>query len=258
MIPLITQDVATNIAYHAQLAWTYSVPNDTTGEIILTNGLKPFYPVAEQRGGSTTIVDVKVGNIAYDVKCRDVLKVFTKEHSKKQKARAPGQQYYKLTENLFVGRPTHVVSPVRRPSVDTENYQGDCQRIITEQIQEYKDYANRTMTEANCTELRSLLFLYGEKNGYKAIYIEEQEFSTPIPTRFETYINEKGKKAGYDAYDNKILYKLLDYSKGSTNFNKRFDCGNGFLFIWSSQSLSTQILTVEDWHNQGNHSLLIS
>lgn len=257
MIPLITQAVAANIAYHTQLAWTYSVPNDTTGEIILTNGLKPFYPDAEQRGGSTTIVDVKVGNIAYDVKCRDVLGIFTKEHSEKQKARAPGQVYHKLNDKLFVGKPTSVISPVRRPSVDLENFQGNCQRIITEQIQEYRDYADRTTADAGCTELRSLLFLYGEAKGYKAIYIEEQPFSTPAPAVFKIYQNEKEINAGYDAYDsnNKILYKLLNYSKGSTNFNKRFDCNNGFLFVWPSQSLSTQLLTPEEWVRSGNFML---
>jgi hypothetical protein len=258
MIPLITQDIATNIAYHTQLAWTYSVPNDTTGEIIITNGLKPFYPNAEQRGGSTTIVDVQVGTVAFDVKCRDVLGIFTKQPSEKQKSKE--QSYFKVDNNLYVRRPNSVVSPVRRPSVDLENYQGDCQRIITEQIQEYKDYAHRTSTAAGCTELRSLLFLYGEAKGYKAIYIEEQMFSTPTPAHFSIYKNQKGIGAGYDAFDadKKLLYKLLDYSKGSTNFNKRFDCSKGFLFVWPSQTLSTQVVGLTNWQQLGNFNLEIN
>lgn len=250
MTPLITQEVAVNIAAHTQMAWQYGAPNDDAGEIIITCGLKPWYPEAEQRGGSTTIVDVKVGRIAYDIKCRDVLGIFLKEHSDKQKARAPGKEYHKINDTLFVSLPKSVVSPVRRPSVDLENYTGDCQRIMTEQIDEYRAYANRTVTEAGCDELRSVLLLYGEKNGYKAMYVEEQAFGTPTPDSYAT-----GK--GYHAYDsnNKLLYEILDYSKGSSNFNKRFDCTTGYLFVWPSQALGTQISTLETWEKMGNFAL---
>lgn len=255
MIPLITAEIATNIAAHAQQAWTYGVPNGDTGEIIITCGIKPFHANAEQKGGSTTIVDVKVDHIAYDVKCRDVLGIFTREPSKKQKS--SDQSYYKIADNLFVRRPNSVESPVRRPSVDLENFQGNCQTIITKQIQEYKDYANRTMTDAGCTELRSLLFLYGQDKGYKAIYVEEQLFGAPTPTKFNIYENTKKESAAYYAYDHKLLYKLLDYSKGSTNFVKRFDCGTGFLFVWPEGAVATHTTGIQDWQNQGNHSLIL-
>lgn len=251
MIPLINARVAANIAAHTKQAWTYSVPNDTTSEIIITCGLKPFYADAEQRGGSGTIVDVKVGDVALDVKARDVLKIFTKERTDKQKARAPGQQYFKVHNNLFIGRPNFVDTPVRRPSVDLENFQGDCQRILTEQIQEYSNYANRTTKEAGCKELRSVLFLYGEDKGYKAIYIEEQMFSTPAPASFTT-----GK--GYYARDanGHQLYELLNYSKGSSNFKKHFECaGGGYLFVWPSDELDNTTTTMDDWHNNGGFSI---
>jgi hypothetical protein len=251
MTPLITKEVAVNIAWHTQLAWAYSVPNDSTGELVITHGLKPFYPDAEQRGGSTTIVDIKVNNIAYDVKCRDVLSVFTKERSSKQLARAPGKTYFPV-DDLWVSRPASVLSPVRRPNVELENYQGDCQRIITEQIAEYKQYADRTVAKAGCTELRSLIFLYGEKNGYKSIYIDEQPFTTPVPTFYES---EKSYRA-LDA-NHKLLYEISDYSKGSTNFNKRFDCNSGYLFVWPSQALSTDIMDIDVWANSGNYVSVI-
>lgn len=251
MQPLITQEVAANIAAHTRQAWTYSVPNDSTSEIIIACGLKPFYSSAEQRGGSTTIVDVKVDNVAYDVKARDVLNIFTKARSEKQMTKAPGQQYFKIHDELYVGRPNSIHSPVRRPSVDLENYQGNCQRILTEQILEYKTYADRTTAEAGCTELRSILFLYGQGAGHKAIYIEEQEFSTPTPVKFAT---SKGYY-GFDTND-KQLYQILDYSKGSSNFNKRFDCKNtGFLFIWPSTTLDESATTVEQWGSSGGFLL---
>jgi hypothetical protein len=251
MIPLITTEVAVNIAAHTKRAWTYSVPNDTTSEIIIACGLKPFYTGVEQKGGSTTIVDVKVDTVAYDVKARDVLNVFTKARSEKQKANAPGQQYFKVNDNLYVGRPNSIHSPVRRPSVDLENYQGDCQRILTKQIQEYRDYADRTTNEAGCNELRSLLFLYGQGAGYKAIYIEEQMFGTPAPASFTT-----GK--GYYAHDanGQQLYQILDYSKGSSNFNKRFDCNNsGFLFVWPAENLEESAQTIANWGSNGGFFL---
>jgi hypothetical protein len=251
MTPLITQEVAANIAAHTRRAWTYSVPNDTTSEIIIACGFKPFYSDAESKGGSTTIVDVKVGSVAYDVKARDVLNVFTKERSEKQKANAPGQKYFKVGNELFVGRPNCIHSPVRRPNVELENYQGDCQRILTEQIQEYRDYADRTTKEAGCNELRSLLFLYGQGSGYKAIYIEEQLFSTPKPAAFTT-----GK--GYYAHDanGQQLYQILDYSKGSSNFNKRFDCNNqGFLFVWPAENLDETAQTITNWGSNGGFFL---
>lgn len=256
MTPLITPEIATNIAAHAQQAWTYGVPNGDTGEIIITCGFKPFYPNAEQKGGSTTIVDVKVNQVAYDVKCRNVLGIFTKEPSAKQKS--SDQSYFKIADKLFIRRPNFVESPVRRPSVDLQNFQGDCRTIITEQIQEYKDYADRTTTGAGCTELRSLLFLYGQGKGYKAIYIDEQPFSTPVPTKFDIYKNSKDVASAYYAYDHRLLYKLLDYSKGSTNFVKRFDCGTGFLFVWPEGAVATDITSIQDWQTKGNHSLVIS
>jgi hypothetical protein len=223
------------------------VPNDTTSEIIIACGFKPFYSDTEPRGGSTTIVDVKVGKVAYDVKARDVLNVFTKERSEKQRANAPGQQYFKIQDGLYVGRPNCVHSPVRRPNVELENYQGDCRRILTEQIQEYRDYADRTTNEAGCNELRSLLFLYGQGSGYKAIYIEEQLFATPKPASFTT-----GK--GYYAHDasGQQLYQILDYSKGSSNFNKRFDCNNqGFLFVWPAENLEETAQGLVHWGSNG-------
>lgn len=256
MIPLINQAVATNIAAHAQQAWTYGVPNGDTGEIIVACGFKPFYPTAEQKGGSTTIVDVKVDHVAYDIKCRDVLGIFTREPSAKQKS--SDQSYFKVADNLFVRRPNFVESPVRRPSVNLQNFQGNCQTIITEQIQEYKDYADRTTAGAGCTELRSLLFLYGQGKGYKAIYIDEQPFSTPTPTTFNIYKNSKEEAAAYYAHDHRLLYKLLDYSKGSTNFVKRFDCGTGFLFVWPEGAVATHTTGIQHWQDQGNHSMVIS
>jgi len=249
---LITQQVATNIAAHAKEAWHYSVPNDDAGEAVIREGLRAFYSDVEQRGGSTTIVDVRAGNIAYDIKCRDVLGIITKTPTKTQTE--SDNQYVKVDSNLYVKIPTSVLSPVRRPNVEHENFSSNPEEVILDQIAEYQEYAKRTTEEAGCTDLNSIIFLYGKGNGYKAVYIEEQAFAAPLPSTFDTYINKQGKASGYNAYDanGKILYKLLEYSKGSVNFNKRFDVNGGYLFVWPSSDLPTETITEDKWKEAGN------
>jgi len=238
---LITPEVAVNIAHHARQAWTYAVPNDTTGELVITQGLKPFYPGAEQRGGSTTIVDVKVDNVALDIKCRGVLGIFDKPRSDRQLAHAENKTYTEL-DGLWIGMPRSVTSPVRRPNVDLQGYKGDPETIISSQLAEYEAYALRTTQEAGCDRLHSVLFLYGEGRGYKSIYIEEQRFDNPKPTHYladgRTYqaLDEQGK-----------LYEIIDYSRGSTNFTKRFQVNKGYLFAWPATTLSTQVMTESNW-----------
>lgn len=255
---LITKDVATNIAAHAQSAWHYGLPNDEAGEVIICSGLEPFYQT-EHKGGSTTIVDATAvdtaGNrIALDIKCRQVLKTFTRAPSRGQEASS--NSYHNINENLYVSRPPAVLCPVRRPSVDLQNFKGDPKAIITEQIAEYKEYAMNSIERAECVELRSIILLYGQHNGYKAIYIEEQAFGTPTPTSYQVYKNKKEEPTGYEAMDaNGLLYKLMNYSEGSANFNKRFDCSNGFLFAWPAENLSTQVTTPDQWTMMGNFAL---
>jgi hypothetical protein len=54
---------------------------------------------------------------------------------------------------------------------------------------------------------------------------------------------------------NGLLYKLMNYSEGSANFNKRFDCSNGFLFAWPAENLSTKVTTPDQWTMMGNFAL---
>jgi hypothetical protein len=255
MTPLIDQAVATNIAGHTKKAYTYSKPNDDTAEIILTQGLLPFYSNTEQRGGSMTIVDVKVDHVALDVKSRDKLTFLIKKPSDKQLQ--SGNKYYQLSNAIWVKIPNNVLCPVRRPKTNTQGYQGSAKTAILDQIQEYSTYATRTMTAASCTEIHTILFLYGEGNGYKGIYIEEQDFYNPAPTSFGTKYNKKNNPTAYEAFDNagKLLYYINDYSKGSTNFNKRFDLQKGYLFVWPSFALTTSVTTPKQWSLEGNFSM---
>lgn len=258
MIPLIDHAVATNIAAHTQQAWTYGTPNDDTAEIIITNGLLPFYNQAQQRGGSTTIVDVKVGTTALDIKCRDVIGFFNKAPSRRQLS-SDNRYFEIIKDTLWVKVPNSVVCPVRRPKTNTQKFKGDCKTAIMDQIAEYKSYASRTVAAAGCTELHSVLLLYGQDLGYKAIYIEEQDFGTPVPSSFETGLNRQGQENSYMGLDNqgRLLYKISDYSEGSTNFNKRFDCVAGYLFVWPSTNLNSNVTSVTDWTANKNYTLCV-
>jgi hypothetical protein len=130
--------------------------------------------------------------------------------------------------------------------------------VLDEQIAEYASYANTSIAKANCAELRSVILLYGEHRGYKAIYIDEQPFDIPVPIDYTIYTNTAGKPAAYEASDIKgLLYKLMNYSEGSANFNKRFDCTSGFLFVWPSSSRSTLVTDSAEWTRAGNYALEI-
>ena len=73
---------------------------------------------------------------------------------------------------------------------------------------------------------------------------------------YQVYKNKKQQPAAYEAIDDRgLLYKLMNYSEGSANFNKRFDCNKGWMFAWPSENLSTQVTTPEQWTASGNFSL---
>ena len=157
---------------------------------------------------------------------------------------------------MNIAIPEGVLTPARRPQVDIEQFNGNAESIITKQIEEHRNYAYRTMQEAGCDELRSIILLYGATEGYKSIYIEELPFDLPAGVKFETTLNKKKIPSEYRAYDNEgnISYKISSYSKGSDNFNKRFNTNNGFLFVWPDIPIDTsKITSVEEWKSKGNH-----
>lgn len=265
MIPLITAEIATNIAAHAQLAWIYDAPNATAAEKIIATGLKPFFPTATRVGGSGTIVDVKADHRAFDVKSNDAVKFYNTK-PKPHMLKSDGQYFEIIKDSLWVRRPNSVLLPSRRSPIDMQGWNGDPGTLMPLAIQEYRDYANKTITAANCTVLTSILLIYGEDLGYKSIYLEEQNFATPNASSYRIHQTRKTKKNpvpsnnGYEALDavGKVLYSSAPYGEGSSiNFLKRFDLGNGYLFVWPSTAIPSNVTSINDWDNQGNFRVCV-
>jgi hypothetical protein len=262
---ILTEQIATNIAAHAQLAWIYDVPNATAAEKIIATGLKPFFPNTVRLGGSATIVDVKSDHRAFDIKSKGDIKFYNKK-PRPHMLKSDGQYFEIIKDSIWVRRPNSVLLPSRRTPIDMQGWNGNSNTIMTLAIQEYRDYANKTVQEANCTELTSVLLIYGEGLGYKSIYLEEQEFAAPDATSFGTSTIRKTKKDpvpinnGYKALDvnGKLLYASCPYgSDGSINFLKRFDLSNGYLFVWPSTAIPTNVTSISDWSKQGNYKVCI-
>jgi hypothetical protein len=262
---ILTEQIATNIAAWAQTAWSINVPNSTTAEKVIALGLKPFYANAVRVGGSGTIVDVKVDHRAFDVKSNDAIKFYNTK-PKPHMLKSGGQYFEIIKDSLWVRRPNSVLLPSRRSPIDMQGWKGDPGILMPLAIQEYRDYANKTITAANCTVLNSNLLIYGEGLGHKSIYLEEQNFATPNASSYKIHQTRKTKKNpvpinnGYEALDadGKVLYSSAPYGEGSSiNFLKRFDLGNGYLFVWPSTAIPSNVTSTNNWDNQGNFRVCV-
>jgi hypothetical protein len=258
---LITQSVANNIAAHVIEAWRYSAPNAGAAEAVIREGLKAFYDDVEQKGGSTTIVDVQVGTSALDIKGRQVLTIYSSTPKKTKKS--VEFQSIKVDNGIHVKIPLWVATPVRRPKTDHNDFKNDAEKVMLDQINEYTTYADVKTKAANCTSLSSVILLYGEGNGYKSIFLTEQDFSAPIPATYSTKVNKDNKPKGYEAFDadGNLLYKFSPYSKGSDNFNKAFKIDTkGFLFVWKPDPMPS--FTEEEanakWAQDGNYAVEVA
>lgn len=262
---ILTQEIATNIASYVRPGWVLSVPNGATAEKIITAGIVPFYPDTVRMGGSDTIVDIKSGNRAFDVKSKDNITFYDKEPTARQ-LKSNGKYFEIVKGKVWVRVPNSVELPSRRSPVDMKNWKGDSSIIMPKAIQEYRDYASKSIKEKGCTEITTILLIYGKGLGYKSIYIEEQDFSAPDAKTFATSMSRETKKKpvsvknGYNAYDDqgKLLYSAKPYGKKSSiNFLKRFDLGKGYLFAWPSKELPSTVTTIADWAKQGNYSVCV-
>lgn len=262
---ILTQDIATNIAAYVRPGWVLNVPNGATAEKIITAGLIPFHPGTVRLGGSGTIVDIKSGHRAFDVKSKDHITFYDKKPTA-GRLKSNGKYFEMVKGKLWVRVPNSVDLPCRRSPVDMKNWKGDSSIIMPKAIQEYRNYASQSIKEEDCTEITTVLLIYGKGLGYKSVYIEEQDFSVPDAKTFLTSMSRKTKKKpvsvknGYNAYDDqgKLLYSAKPYGKKSSiNFLKRFNLGKGYLFVWPSTELPSTVTTVADWIQQGNHMVCV-
>jgi hypothetical protein len=222
----------TNIFGNMNECWQWGNPTGVLLEKIVVRSAEIMYPKTEHLGAGTTIVDVKIGKLALDVKgSKGIGFLKRKPTNNKTLANYNIFPYEHNGKQLWVKVPRYTVTQIRRPSVELKNWEGNAKEILTEQIQEYESFAHRTTTEAGCSKLFSLVVLYGEYDGLVAGYASIKPFTVEYPTKFET----NGKKYnGFDD-DGNETFSISAMNAGSINTYKRFDTQNGILKIWKKK-----------------------
>lgn len=233
---MIDKNSLYSIIGHIQHYWDYtdSLPTGKPLEKLITDGLKNVYPSAKELGSPDTIVDVGKDTDAFDIKGVGKL-----SHS----FRTPKEKFYTdnnyllsdlKNKSAYVKIPKFVSTMVRRPSVDIKSYNGDAKSIITEQIEEYNNFALTTTKKSGFQNLYSFITLYGEDKGLRSVFISIDEFKIPTVDRFLTVFNKLDKPVGYTAVDNndRTMFSLSSFNNGSTNFYKSFKINSGVLYTW--------------------------
>lgn len=243
---IISDECEYNILGHIKNCWTYGYPTGTTLENAIFEGLKPFYPDAENLGSPSTIVDTAKGDDAFDVKGKKVLGHLANltKGSNRQDNRFVEQNVPNFGE-ITVRIPRSVITQVRRPNVDLKEYRGDAKKILNEQIKDYQEFAFETTRNDGYKDLYSIVVLYGIDKGYKSIFLTVNKFSTPASAKFSIGKKENGDPCSYDAYDSngKLVFKLSSFNKGSSNLNKTFDTTHGILLTWPVEEQSDDVYT---------------
>ena len=235
-----------NILGHIKNCWTYGYPTGTTLENAIFEGFKPFYLDAKKLGSPSTIVDTAKGDDAFDVKGKKALGHYVKlTRGSNHLDNRFVEQNVPGFGTIIVRIPNSIITQVRRPKVDLEEYEGNAEQILNEQIKDYQEFAFNTTRKDGYTNLYSIVVLYGIDKGYKSVFLTVEPFSTPASVTFSTGKNENGDPCSYDGYDSNgtLRFKLSSFNKGSSNLNRTFDTRRGILLTWPVEEESNQIFT---------------
>jgi len=225
------QQAITNIFGNMLECWKWDNPTGSLLERAITKALNPVYPNVRHLGSGQTIVDVAIHKIAFDIKGSGALRILQKNTG------STDSNYISHIVNskeVFIRIPKAITTQIRRPTVDLENWKGDAEKILKEQIADYENFATTSTKAEGCNQLYSLVVLYGEneKLGIQAAYISLQPFSVVYP---ETYHTEGKKYYGLDK-NGVETFSISPMNKGSVNTFKRFDTSKGVLRVWSTQN----------------------
>jgi hypothetical protein len=215
-----------NILGHIKKCWVYGYPTGTTLENAIFEGFKPFYLDAKKLGSPSTIVDTAKEDDAFDVKGKKALGHYVKlTRGSNHLDNRFVEQNVPGFGTIIVRIPNSIITQVRRPKVDLEEYEGNAEQILNEQIKDYQEFAFNTTRKDGYTNLYSIVVLYGIDKGYKSVFLTVEPFSTPASVTFSTGKNENGDPCSYDGYDSNgtLRFKLSSFNKGSSNLNRRFD-----------------------------------
>ena len=249
MIPLFTDDCIYNILGHIKTCWNYDYPTGKTLETAFYRGIQPFHPDARQLGSPLTITDAGTGTQAFDIKGSKVL-----GHLKKLTKNSNQDNNVFVTQefgdqSVIVRVPTTAITQVRRPKMGLT---GDPEKTINKQVQDYVNFAFTTMKDDGYSDLYSVVLLYGQDKGWKSVFLTLTQFSVPGATRYEVAKRKNGKPGSYFAYDanNNVVYSIIRFNSGSSNFSKRFNTEEGVLMTWPEDAVDNTIYTKERLNEQ--------
>lgn len=256
LLDVISLDAIHNIVYHCKKCWDYTYPTSTALEEAIYRGLKPFYNDPKSLGAPNTIVDVSKEKDAFDVKGGKKLghlKKLTKSANFDENIFA--EQILPNALKIKVRIPKNIMTMVRRPNVDMENWVGDPLSIINKSIGDYEKFANGTTKKSGCDTLYTIVVLYGEdqEKGYRSIFLTLEDFSVPEIKDAKLLLGEDGKSKGYLGLDSdgNLNYRLSRFNRGSVNSDKRFDTSRGILYTWPIEVAEEYVGKLEDLLKDG-------
>lgn len=209
---------------------------DPTGknlESVIFQSLRPFYKDVQLLGSPSTIVDIGLGSTALDVKSSKTINHLSRV------GKSSTSRYIKEHNNrngsTMVAIDTSIMTPVRRPNVNLQNYQGDPSVILKKQIEEYKDFAFNSLAKGNFKELYSLILQYGKSDSFFSVKAVVTPFSIPDVVSYHTGHNTDGTPNSYYGLDEKGIrvFEIRSFNRGSSNLIKRFDTSGGISFTWN-------------------------
>lgn len=213
ILEMFPEPVLYNIMGHLTASWDNgNLPTGNPLETAVHRGLSAFYP-AEKFGDAHTFVDETCvlpdgTTIALDIKGRKVL------DARKKRGQFTGQ----------FTTPNRVDIITRRPTTDLQDFHGNPFDILSEQVEDYRQFAINSAKEKNCDEIVCMICLYGEAGPYRQLqlYVEPFEISPLNSANTHVSKNEKRKYVGYDVHGNEN-YSIKSFSKGSINFYRTID-----------------------------------
>jgi hypothetical protein len=259
---IFSEDCIQNILGHIRCCWTYSSPTSKTLEEAIYRGIKPFYDNIRDLGGPTTIVDIAKGTQALDIKGGQQLghlKVVGKAQN--QDTNIFVEQIMPGAGKIKVRIPKNVDTIIRRPGINLQSFTMEPKQALTECVQEYKTFAEKTTKEAECDSLFTIFVLYGmdEKKGYKSIFLTLEEFFIPEIKKYNISTKEDGvSPQAYLGLDSSgsVIYKLVPFNQSSTNSYKKFDTSRGVLYTWPIEESDPIIYTKEMNEKDGSIKII--
>jgi hypothetical protein len=233
---MINQEIANHIFLHIGRCWDYCYPTGQALETAIFRGLQPFFET-KQLGSPSTITDVKADDVSIDAKGNKTLKILNKI------TKGTNTKDYNILElqvhgkKVYLSVPKSLVTQVRRPKVDLQNYAGDAQLTLEEQIEEYKTFALVKSKNDGCSKVMSFVVQYIEQSNTKAATLTVSEFDIPEVEKYFTKKDSKGKNKEYVGLnaDGEEVFALSSYNKGSSNMYKRFRTEQFYYRVWKSE-----------------------